>query len=101
MRLVPIACSLDAGETRQRAEQWAGLTGSVLGVEQSDRMLTIRFSATAKDELARLVEAEEQCCSFAGWDLVEAGDEVILNVTGDELGVSALAESFWVWGLAG
>ncbi|HKX75925.1 MAG TPA: hypothetical protein VJR05_11125, partial [Acidimicrobiia bacterium] len=81
MRLVPIACSLDAGETRSRAEEWAGLAGLVLGVEQSDQMLTIRFSATAEDELMRLVEAEGQCCSFARWDLAEAGEEVILTVT--------------------
>jgi hypothetical protein len=100
MDRIPVACTLEAGAARQRAADWGKLGSSVVGVERSNREMTVRFSDAAANELNRLVAAERECCGFANWQLTTAGEEIVLTITGDEFGVASLAESFFLWGLA-
>ena len=95
-----IACSLDADQTRLRASDWHALARSVVGVERSDQTLTVLFDNAVRDEVSRLVVAEQECCGFATWELAEDGDQIVLTISGDEFGVAALAESLSAWGLA-
>ncbi|HJU81702.1 MAG TPA: hypothetical protein VJ796_08115 [Acidimicrobiia bacterium] len=93
---VPIACSLQGGDARRRSQEWNALVGQHLEVQRSDQKLTIRFAANAipRAELARLVVAERQCCGFVTWELHDQGEEMLLTVSGDPFGVTAMAKAF-------
>ena len=94
--MIPISCSLDAGVARGRWQDWQELAKRRRQVERSDRSLTLHFMAddATRTELTRLVVAERQCCGFVDWELEDVGDELVLTVSGDAIGVSAMAESF-------
>lgn len=94
--MIPIACSLDRGEARERWQQWQSLARTVGSVERLVDSLTLHFAATTdtRSELARLVVAERQCCGFVDWQLEDLGDELVLAISGDPAGVEAMAESF-------
>lgn len=93
---VPIACSLAGDDARRRAQKWTALVGQSLKVERSDQHLTIHFAANhiLLTELTKLVVAERQCCGFVAWELDDRGNEMVLTVRGDALGVTAMAETF-------
>ena len=93
---VPIACSLEGGDARRRSQEWRALVGQSLVVERSDQYQAIRFAANdmLRADLARLVVAEQQCCGFVAWELDDQGDEMVLTVSGDPIGVTAMAETF-------
>jgi hypothetical protein len=99
--LIPIACTLEADEARQRSRAWSSLTPHLRGVERSKDRLIAHFGPDdqAKTQLDRLVEAESQCCGFVTWELADQGDELTLIITGDEFNLEAMAESFSAWGL--
>lgn len=93
---VPVACSLEGGEARRRSQQWQIVVGQRLEMERSDDRLTIRFAANdaLRAELESLVMAERECCGFVTWEFDDLGDEMVLNVLGDSLGVTAMVEAF-------
>jgi hypothetical protein len=93
---VPIACSLQGGDARRRSQEWKAVVGQRLGVRRSDQHLTIRFAASAmlRAELAGRVVAERQCCGFVAWELDDRGDGILLTVSGEPDGVTAMAKAF-------
>jgi hypothetical protein len=44
------------------------------------------------------VVAERACCGFVAWDLDEADDQLLLTVSGNPEGVTAISESFGLEG---
>lgn len=93
---VPIACSLEGDDARRRSQEWKVLIRHHLEVARSDQHLTIRFKASdmLRADLTRLVVAERRCCGFVAWELDDRGDEILLSVSGDPIGVKAMAEAF-------
>jgi hypothetical protein len=96
MKKVPIACSLDAGEARDRWHEWQALAPTLRSVERPVHGLYLHFTAddATRAELQRLVVAERQCCGFVSWDLEDRGDELVVTINGDPTGVNAMVESF-------
>jgi hypothetical protein len=94
--MIPIACSLDKGEARERWQQWQSLARTVGKVERLVHGLTLHFTATddTRSDLVRLVVAERQCCGFVDWQLEDLGEELVLTISGDPAGVEAMVESF-------
>jgi hypothetical protein len=94
--MIPIACTLDAGEARERWQQWQSLARTVGQVQRLTNGLSLHFPATdnTRGDLARLVGAERQCCGFVDWQLEDLGEELVLTISGEPAGVEAMVESF-------
>lgn len=98
MDTIPIACSLDAGEARDRWQDWQSLARTLRGVERLVHDLRLHFTAddATRAELGRLVVAERQCCGFVDWKLDDRGEELVVTISGDPTGVDAMVESFGI-----
>ena len=80
---LPMACTLNPEQLRQRLEQIAEVgTESFLSAEVSGRKHLLRFrnSGDARRRLERIVAAEAECCSFLKLSLDEGGTELILSI---------------------
>jgi len=99
-RLLPIACSLEDNQARQRWLDWRALIADRLSDERTPLELRLRFKAeeAVRTELNRLVAAERDCCGFVAWDLSDLDGELVLSVTGEPTGVAAIDEAFRVNG---
>ncbi len=96
----PIACSLDAGELRERlAEIEAVGTESLIEKSREGERHVLRFRADAETErrLEEIVAAESRCCAFLDLELTRQGDELTLTLaapSGGEEIADELAVSF-------
>ena len=93
-----IACTLTAGDLKQRQGQWKRL-GERAGVGAGGTAdgLQLVFCATpgVEAELERLAALERECCGFATWSVQRRGGELVLAVSGDsEEGIAAVQEMF-------
>lgn len=80
----PVACSLNATDLSRRAERWRDLAGQAdLRLSRTDRGLRLTFAALpgVAGELTQLAALERDCCAFADWSVVRAGDRIVLDVT--------------------
>jgi hypothetical protein len=98
----PIACSLDAGDLRSQEQRWAALVRRA-GIDRAATAdgvaLTFRADDGVEHELSELVAVENQCCSWARWELravVDGDDDTALvmraRASGD--GVATLQSMF-------
>jgi hypothetical protein len=99
-RLLPIACSLEGNQARQRWLDWGALIADRLSEERSPLELRIRFKddESVRVELNRLVAAERDCCGFVTWDIDAVDSEMVLRVAGETSAVDAIHEAFRVNG---
>jgi hypothetical protein len=86
---LPIACTLSSGDlARRQAELRSGVLAAADAVEVLPSGLRWRFASSPEivTQLARLIEAERQCCRFLRFRLdAEPGlAGVTLDVTGPE-----------------
>jgi hypothetical protein len=93
---IPIACTLDAGEARARWQEWAKLSPANRLVDISPTRLEFHFPEPVHARLTELVAAERDCCGFLDWELEESGDDLVLTVSGEEMGLAAIAAQFGV-----
>jgi hypothetical protein len=95
-----IACTLGAGDLRQRLDEIAAFgADSLLGQESRDGTHVLRFrrDETTRQRLEQIVAAEARCCSFLDLSVGEREDELVLTVTASEGGeptADALALAF-------
>jgi hypothetical protein len=92
---LPIACSLSGPDLRQRLAEMGevGRAGLIeAGREGELRVLRFRRSNEISARLARIVEAEAQCCAFLELTLDEAADSIILTVGRPDAAEPALEE---------
>jgi hypothetical protein len=87
-----VACSLDAGDQRERLAEWAELLGKASSsAPTSDGA---RYSFEASDELERhiraLAAAEQACCSFLDFEIGRTAATIELTVTSPPHGLGAL-----------
>jgi hypothetical protein len=73
----PIACSLDAGGLEGQERRWEALVRCA-GIDRAATAdgvaLTFRADDSVEHELRELVAVENQCCSWARWELHAVGD---------------------------
>ncbi len=93
----PIACSLNAaGQTARRAA-WDRLAERSLRERQmTERGVRLVFARKpdVQDELHELARLEGECCAFAEWQVEDHGDRLVLDVSAETTGVSALHAMF-------
>lgn len=92
---LPIACSLDAGDLKQRLAAIAEIGAeSLLGRETDGgrHLLRFRSDAETRRRLEEIVAAEAECCSFLDLTLEERSDELILSVAAPENGQAVADE---------
>ena len=85
---VPIACSLNAEELRDRIATLRALGDRLEAVEAAGASATFRFSGE-REPVDAFVEAEQRCCAFFEFDVRRDGELVRL-----EVGAPAGAEPF-------
>jgi hypothetical protein len=73
----PIACSLVAGDLRSQEQRWEALVRRA-GIDRAATAdgvaLTFRADDGVQHALRELVAVENQCCSWARWELHAVGD---------------------------
>jgi len=96
----PIACTLGAGDLRQRLEEVAALGAeSLIGYESRDGVRTLRFRRAkgTRSRLEQIVAAEARCCPFLDLEIGERDGELLLTIATSEGGeptAEALALAF-------
>ena len=96
----PMACSLGAGELKQRLAAIAETGASSLisrDVEGGRHLLRFRADEVTRQRLDGIVAAEAECCSFLDLSLSERGDELVLSIAGPgdvQAVVKGLADAF-------
>ncbi len=79
----PVACSLDAGDLKERLAAIAEIGADSLidrRVEDGRHFLRFRADAATRRRLDEIVAAEARCCAFLDLDLAEADGELLLTV---------------------
>lgn len=95
-----IACSLSAGDLKQRLAEIAAVgEGSPVGreVNGATHLLRFRSDAATRRRLEKIVAAEAECCAFLNVTLEERNGELTLSVAAPEEGqrvADALAAAF-------
>jgi hypothetical protein len=87
-----IACSLDAGDQKQRLADWSSLLQEATRREEITDGLRYTFAATdeLKSRLQALAAAEKACCAFLDFEIVPTGEALHLTVTAPPNAVTAL-----------
>lgn len=93
----PIACTLDAGASGERAQEWRELLAdaqlSACNTTTGMR-LTFRSDAYVRRELERLVAAEAACCPFLGLRVEQTATSLVLIVDGPPEAAAICEELF-------
>lgn len=85
----PIACSLGAGELRQRLNEIAAIGADSLIERSADgdrHLLRFRPTEETRRRLEEIVAAEAKCCSFLNFSLECRGDVLVLAISAPEDG---------------
>jgi hypothetical protein len=80
---LPIACTLGPDEGAGRMRRWQVLVDAGNPITSRDgRILEVRFErgAGVLSELESLAAAEQECCSFVTWTVIEDNDTLLLRV---------------------
>ena len=89
-KLPVIACSLSVGGQRERLNEWKSLLAVAESREELPTGMRLRFRSDLAERVRALAAAEHECCSFLRFDVVEAGDDVVMTVETEEVGQDAL-----------
>ena len=85
METPPIACSLAAGEFRDRLAWIGALNRDALrSRERRDLVLDLRYAPEVRDRVREMVRNEQACCSFLTFDVREEPNEIQLTITAPE-----------------
>lgn len=86
---LPIACSLNSGDLKQRLAAIAEIGEESLidrTTEDGRHLLRFRSDAETRKRLEEIVTAEAECCSFLHLALEERGGALILSVAAPQDG---------------
>jgi hypothetical protein len=77
----PIACTLDAGDYKERLVQIAELGRDALrSYERDGLVLRLRYDASYSDRVREMVRREQECCGFLSFETERAGEEIVVTV---------------------
>jgi hypothetical protein len=93
---VPIACTLDAGETRDRTAEWREVLTQVAARESTDNGVRLRFPSDAAlvARVAELTVKEADCCAFFAFALTVEHEGVWLEVAAPADGLAVVEQLF-------
>lgn len=94
---VEVACTLTAKDLSRQQERWAVLrAGAELRRTDTDDGLRMRFrrGAEIEQELRALTAIENECCSWAAWNVEARDAEVVLVISSSGEGVAAARALF-------
>lgn len=78
----PIACTLDAGDFKERAAGIRDLARrSLRQASRTPLTLTLTYGPEAADEVRELVAKEQECCAFLAFDLKTNAGATLLTIT--------------------
>jgi hypothetical protein len=81
----PIACTLGAGDYKERQAWIAGLNAASLqDVKQEDLRLELTYAASARKAVLELARREQDCCGFLSFIVSELPGQVRLTITAPE-----------------
>ena len=96
----PIACTLTAGDLRDRLAWIAALNRDALrGYDRADLTLRLRYAPDVVQQVRKLMRQEQACCAFLTFEMHEEPDAVTLTIKAPEEAqttVDALFEAFLV-----
>jgi hypothetical protein len=94
----PIACTLTAGDLRDRLAWIATINRDALrGYDRADLTLRLRYAPQAVQQVGELMRQEQACCAFLTFEMHEQTDAVTLTIKAPEEArsmVDALFEAF-------
>ena len=94
----PIACTLTAGDLRDRWAWIATLNRDALrGYDRGDLTLRLRYAPQAVQQVGELMRQEQACCAFLTFEMHEESDAVTLTIKAPEearVTIEALFEAF-------
>jgi hypothetical protein len=77
----PVACTLGAGDFRQRLAWIADLNRDALRAQRRDGLrLELSYAPAALDRVREMVARERDCCAFLTFDLQQEADAVRLVI---------------------
>ena len=91
-----IPCALSEPEGDRRAEAWLALRPLVRSRARTAEGFTVVFDLEARERVEQLVAAERSCCGWATWTVQAHPECAVLDVTGPQAPVDALAAAFGV-----
>jgi hypothetical protein len=95
---LPIACTLNATDFRQRLAEMAAVgSAALLDADHDGRRARLRFADGVRDRVDAIVAAESSCCAFLDMDVTEEAGAVVLSIAapeGAELVLEELVDSF-------
>jgi hypothetical protein len=81
----PIACTLQAGDYKERLAWVAELAREgLLDVSRTDLRLELKYAPSVADRVREMVRKEQQCCAFLDFELAETHHDVRLTITAPE-----------------
>ena len=91
----PIACTLTAGDLRDRLG-WIATPNrdALLGHDRADLTLRLRYAPQAVQHVRSLMRQEQACCAFLSFEMHEQPGEVTLTVKAPEQARAAIDELF-------
>jgi hypothetical protein len=79
---IPIACTLDASDFKERTAYIRDLARRALRhASWTDLSLTLTYEREALEELRELVRKEQTCCAFLEFDLRNNSSSILLTIT--------------------
>jgi hypothetical protein len=93
---VPIACTLDTGETHDRTAEWREVLTHATAREPTDNGIRLRFPSDAAlvARVAELTVKEADCCAFFAFALTVEHEGVWLEVAAPPDGLAVVAQLF-------
>lgn len=94
-KALPIACSLGAGDLKQRLAAIAKIGEESLidrATEEGRHLLRFRSDAATRRRLEEIVAAEAECCSFLDLTLQDRDGDLILSVAAPQDGQAVADE---------
>ncbi len=92
-KLLPLACSLEEAEQRERQERWARVGDrALIDRRRSASGARLRFASAPdiRSELEELISLEAVCCAFLEFSLRDEGETLVLDVSGPREAASVI-----------
>jgi hypothetical protein len=92
-----VACTLSAGDLAAQAARWLELRSAAeVSRVETEGGLSLVFQDTpaVETELRELVAVENDCCSWASWNIFRADGALVMHAGSKEHGVEALHGMF-------
>jgi hypothetical protein len=91
-------CSLSAAELADRRGAWEAVVAARVDGVRNEGGFRVRFRGDSgvSESLRALVAAEQECCGWASWEVVDEGDCSVLEVSGPPGRIGALATAFGI-----